>query len=86
MQQRRGIENDRNRRELPEQGVVVDAVGQRIHRDIAQRMIDEMADQIAEQHNSTDQPDLAHADAADERPDAIAGKSGHAIHIGDGRI
>src|SRR6516225_4256319 len=33
-----GVEDDRHREELPEQNMVVDAVGQRIDRDVAERM------------------------------------------------
>ena len=51
MDQRGGVEHDRDREKLPERGVVIDAVGQRVHRDIAERMIEEMADQIGEQHH-----------------------------------
>ena len=43
-------------------------------------MIEEMADQIGEQHQPTDEPDLPLADAADQRPDVFARKGGHAIH------
>ena len=44
----------------------VDAGGKGIHRDIAERMIDEMADQIGEQHYAADEADLAQADAPGE--------------------
>ena len=66
MDQRGGIKHDRDREKLPEQGVVIDAAGQRLHRDIAERVIEEMADQIGEQHQSAAEPDLPDADAADE--------------------
>ena len=64
--QRRGIEHDRDREELPEQGVVIDAGGQRIHRDIAERMVEKMADQIGEQDQPADKADLPDADAAEQ--------------------
>ena len=44
----------------------MDAGGQRIHRDIAERMVEEMADQIGKQHQPADEPDLPEADAADQ--------------------
>src|ERR1700760_2062652 len=47
MDQRRAVEDDRHGGELPELCVVVDAVRQRIERDVAERMVEEMADQIA---------------------------------------
>ena len=89
VKQHRRVQGNRNRKKLPEQGVVIDADGQRIHRDVAERMIEEMADQIAEQHHAADEPDLAYADAAEECSDVFAQKDGHAIHgssIGYGRI
>ena len=66
MDQRGGVKHDRDREKLPEQGVVVDAAGQRLHRDIAERVIEEMADQIGEQHQAAAEPDLPDADAAEE--------------------
>ena len=66
MDQRGGVEHDRDREKLPEQHVAVDAVGQRLHRDIAERMVEEMADQIGEQHQPADEADLPDADAAEE--------------------
>ena len=60
-----GIEHDPDRRELPEPDVPIDAGGERLHRDVAECMVDEMTDQISEQHNAGDQADLPHADAAD---------------------
>ena len=83
-----GIEHDPDRRELPEAGVPINAAGQRLHRDIAERMVDEMTDQISEQHQSGGQADLPHADPAG-RPCQPVAKMGHAIHgrkIGDGGV
>jgi len=74
MYQHRGIENDRNRKELPEQGVIVHALGKRFHRDIAERMVEEMADQIGEQHEPGGEADLPNADATEGFPDLIARK------------
>src|SRR3982074_2836777 len=65
MEQRRGIECDRDREKLPERGVIIDAGGKGIHRDVAERVIEKMADQIGKQHQPADETDLPHADAAD---------------------
>jgi len=65
-------EDDRHREELPEQNMVVDAVGQRIDRDVAERMVEEMADQIGEQHHPAGKADLPHANAAEELSDLLA--------------
>ena len=83
------IEQDRDRQELPEHRVDVDAGGKGIHRDIAERMIDEMADQIGEQHHAADEADLAQADAAGECAQFYPGlrrPSIHMICIGDYRV
>ena len=61
-----GVEQDRDGEELPERGVQIDAACQRLQRDIAERMVEKMADQIGEQHHAADQADLSQADAADE--------------------
>jgi hypothetical protein len=74
MDQRRAVEDDRDGGELPEQRVVVDALGQRIERDVAERVVEEMADQVAEQHQAADQPHLSHADTTEERPDRCGGR------------
>ena len=66
MRQRGGIEQKRDGKELPEQGVKIDASRKRIHRDVAERVVDEMADQIGKQHQPARQTDLPEADAADE--------------------
>ena len=78
--QARGIEQDRDGKELPERGVEIDAARQRLHRDVAERVVEKMADQIGEQHHATDKADLPEADAADEGRQLFSGKSGHAIH------
>ena len=64
--QRGGIKHDRDREKLPERGVVLDTGGKRIHRDIAERVVEEMADQIGKQHQPAGETDLPDADAADE--------------------
>ena len=81
--QRRGIKHDRDRGELPEQHVVGDAGGQRIHRNIAERMVEEMADQIGEQHQPAAEPDLPDADAAEEFCQLGPGGFGHVIPSSD---
>ena len=60
----RGIEHDRDRQKLPEQGVVAHADGKGVHRDIAERMVQEMADQIGVQHHAAGKTDLPQPDAA----------------------
>ena len=63
--QRRAIEHDRDWAELPEHHVVVHARGERFHRNIAERVVEEMADQIGEQHQAASQADLPDADSTD---------------------
>jgi len=46
--------------------VEIDAGRQRLHRDIAERVVEKMADQIGEQDDAGDEADLPEADAADE--------------------
>ncbi len=80
----RRIEGCGDRQELPEQGVVIDARLHRLDRDIAERVIEEMADQIAEQHQPADQPDLPCADAAQQFACSLLGpravEHGQVIH------
>jgi hypothetical protein len=45
--------------------VISDTRGKGIHRNIAERMVDEMAEQVGEQNQPTSQTDLPDADAAD---------------------
>ncbi len=61
-----GIKHHRDREKLPERDVVIDAGGKGIHRNIAQRVVHEMADQIGEQHQPAGEADLPDADATDE--------------------
>ena len=61
-----GVEQNRDRKELPEQGVEVDAGRQRPHRDVAERVIEKMAEQIGEQHQAAGKANLPDADAAYE--------------------
>src|ERR1700738_1874173 len=76
--QRRGIKCDRDREKLPEHDVVIEAGGKRIHRDVAERVVEEMADQIGKHHQPAGETDLPDADAADEFCDPFL-KWGHAI-------
>ena len=76
----RGIEHDRDRQKLPEQGVVVHADGKGIHRDIAERMVQEMADQIGVQHHAAAKTDLPQPDAAGRSSQSLPIGVGHAIH------
>jgi glycerol-3-phosphate dehydrogenase len=76
--QRRGVKRDRDREKSPERGVVIDAGGKRIHRDVAERMVEEMADQIGEHNQAAGEADLPDADAADEFCDPLL-SWGHAI-------
>ena len=66
MNQRGGVKDDRDRQKLPEQDMVMDAPCQRIEGDIAECVVEEMADQIGKQHQPADEPDLTQADAANE--------------------
>ena len=74
MHQARGVEQDRDRQELPEQGMEINASRQRLHRDIAECVIEEMADHISEQHHAAGKTDLPEADAAEPTPSAVLGK------------
>ena len=73
---------------LPEEiarNSVIDPGGQRIHRDIAERVVEEMADQI--KHQPADQSNLADADAADESCEVflsdVAMRSSRTLHAID---
>jgi hypothetical protein len=81
MNQRGCVEQDRDGQELPEQDVVVDADGERIERDIAQRVVEKMADQVGIEHQPAGKADLADADAADEFDEAGPAAFGHAFFI-----
>ncbi len=74
----RGIKCDRDREKLPEHDVVIEAGGKRIHRDVAERVVEEMADQIGKQHQAAGETHLPDADAADEFCDPFL-KWDHAI-------
>ena len=74
MHQARGVEQDRDGKELPERGVEIDAARQRLQRDVAERMVEKMADQIGEQHDAADKADLPKADAAERRSSVVLGK------------
>ena len=50
--------------------VVMDAAGKGFQRNIAERMVEKMADQIGKQHQPADETDLPEADAANEFPSA----------------
>ena len=73
MHQARGVEQDRDGEELPEQGVEIDAARQRLHRDVAERVVEKMADQVGEQHQAADKADLPQADAANECRELFSG-------------
>ncbi len=73
MHHARGVEQDRDGEELPEQGVPIDPARQRLQRDVAQRMVEEMADQIGKHHHAADKADLPDADAAHEGRDVFSG-------------
>lgn len=81
-----GIKHDRDREKLPECGVVPDTGGKGIHRNIAERVVEEMADQIGKQHQPTGEADLPDADAADEFCKLLLRNSGHAIQSNSGQI
>ena len=68
-----GVEQHRDGQELPEQGVEVDAGRQRLHRDIAERVIEKMAEQVGEQHQAADKANLPDADAAHECRELFSG-------------
>ena len=68
-----GVEQDRDGQELPERGVETRAAGQRIHRDVAERVVEKMADQIGEQHEPAGKTDLPQADAANEGRQLFSG-------------
>ena len=57
------IEHDRDRGKSPEQDVVMQPFGESRHRDIAKRVVEEMAEQIGKQHQATGQANLPEADA-----------------------
>jgi hypothetical protein len=66
MDQAGGVKHDRDRQELPECGVDLDASRQRVHGDVAERVVEEVADQVGEHHDAADKADLPQADAAEE--------------------
>src|ERR1700686_2091377 len=65
MRGRRGIKSRRDWQTFPESGVISDTCGKCIQRNIAERMVDEMAEQVGEQNQPKNQTDLPDADAAD---------------------
>ncbi len=83
MNQRRGVKCDRDWEKLPEQHVVGDPAGECIHRDIAERMVEEMADEIGKQHQAAGETNLPDADAADELHHLFL-NGGHAIPASHG--
>jgi hypothetical protein len=74
------VEHDGDGKELPERRMDIDAARQRLHRDVAERMVEEMADQIGEQHHAADKPHLPQADAADGVCQSFTRKGRHVIH------
>src|SRR3954451_20725428 len=81
----RAVEQPGNRRELPELHVPVDAGRQRFHRNVAERVIEEMADQVGEQDDAAGEANLPRADAAYKGPDLLRRGNRHAIHIANCR-
>ncbi|MEY9711466.1 hypothetical protein ABIF03_003608 [Bradyrhizobium elkanii] len=80
MHQAGAVEHDRDRQELPELGVVVDPDRQRLCRDIAERVVEEMADQVGEHDRPRDDADLPQADTAGHVLQVLARGGGHVIH------
>ena len=74
-----GVEHDRHREKLPKRDVVTEAGGEGIHRDIAERVVEEMADQIGKQHQSADEANLPDANPADASGQLFLRKKGHAV-------
>src|ERR1700680_818888 len=77
--QRRAVEHDRHRRKSPEQDVVINPSGERFHRDIAERMVEEMADQIGKQYEAAAEAAPPDADATEQFCRSFFERSGHAI-------
>ncbi|MGY4195117.1 hypothetical protein ACVIM9_004458 [Bradyrhizobium sp. USDA 4520] len=80
MHQAGAVEHDRDRQELPELGVVVDPDRQRLRRDIAERVVEEMAGQVGEHDRPRDDADLPQADTAGHVLQVLARGGGHVIH------
>src|ERR1700756_488752 len=78
----RRINQRRGWQASPEGGVISDARGKGIHRNIAERMVDEMAEQVGEQNQPTSQTDLPDADAADVFVKVRAIELSHAHNFG----
>ena len=76
----RAIEYDRHRRKLPESKVVPEAASHRFQRDVAEGVVEEMTEQIAEQHQSAAETNLPQADAVNPCPGWLANFRGHAIY------
>jgi hypothetical protein len=51
--------------------MIVDALRHRIERDVAERVIEKMADQIEEQHHAAGEANLPLADAAQKSPRSL---------------
>ncbi|MET4796935.1 hypothetical protein ABIF64_009113 [Bradyrhizobium japonicum] len=66
MGERGRIEHDRDGEEPPERRVIVDPDLHGIDRDVAERMVEEMAHHVREQDDAADQPNLPHAGRADK--------------------
>src|ERR1700756_236577 len=78
----RRINQRRGWQTSPEGGVISDARGKGIHRNIAERMVGEMAEQVGEQNQPTSQTDLPDADAADVSVKVRAIELSHAHNFG----
>ena len=87
--QRGGVKHDRDREKLPEQDVVMNTNGKGIQRNIAERVIEEMADQIGKQHQAAGKANLPEADATNRSCELGADGCVPVIQgndIGDGRV
>lgn len=66
MDRDRAVQQDDHRPALPEHRVVVERVVHHIERDVAERMIGKMADQIGEQDEAGEKPHLTQPDASEQ--------------------
>ena len=70
---KRRVEQQRSERALPPRHVEPEPVFHGVERNVAQGVIDEMTEQIREQHEAAGEAHLPHADAAQELARAEAG-------------
>ena len=81
MDENRRVEQHCDRQELPECHVIGQPRGERMQRHIAERVIEEMAEQVAEENNAADQPHLTQADAAQRRSQMMRNRDGHTARV-----